>query len=89
MAQHVVERTIGGRTLKIETGRIGRQAAGTVIVTYGDTVVLGAAVTGPPRPGTDFFPLTADYREKTYAAGKFPGGFFKRAPRRRKSSRCG
>jgi len=81
MAQHVVERTIGGRTLKLETGRIGRQAAGTVIVTYGETVVLGAAVTGPPRPGADFFPLTADYREKTYAAGKFPGGFFKREAR--------
>jgi len=81
MERHSVEREIGGRTLKLETGRIGRQAAGTVIVTYGDTVVLGAAVTGPPRPGIDFFPLQVDYREKTYAAGKFPGGFFKREAR--------
>lgn len=81
MEQHVVERTIAGRTLKLETGRIGKLAAGTVIVTYGDTVVLGSAVTGPGRPGMDFFPLTADYREKTYAAGKFPGGFFKREAR--------
>jgi len=81
MERHIIEREIGGRTLRLETGRIGRQAAGTVIVTYGDTVVLGAAVTGPPRPGIDFFPLQVDYREKTYAAGKFPGGFFKREAR--------
>lgn len=81
MEQHVLERTIAGRTLKLETGRIGKLAAGTVIVTYGETVVLGSAVTGPGRPGMDFFPLTADYREKTYAAGKFPGGFFKREAR--------
>ena len=76
-----VEREIGGRTLKIETGKLGRQAAGTVIVTYGDTIVLAAAVTGTPRAGIDFFPMTVDYREKTYAAGKFPGGFFKREAR--------
>jgi len=77
----VVERQIGGRTLRIETGRLAKQAAGAVLVRYGDTVVLAAAVTGPPREGTDFFPLTVDYREKTYAAGKFPGGFFKREAR--------
>ena len=76
-----VERVIAGRTLRIETGKLGRQAAGTVLVRYGDTVVLVAAVTGPPREGIDFFPLTVDYREKTYAAGKFPGGFFKREAR--------
>lgn len=76
-----VERVIGGRTLRIETGKMAKQAAGTVLVRYGDTVVLAAAVTGPPREGIDFFPLTVDYREKTYAAGKFPGGFFKREAR--------
>ncbi len=81
MGKHVVERTIGGRTLKIEAGTLARQAAGSVVVTYADTVVLAAVVTGTPRPGIDFFPLTVDYREKTYAAGKFPGGFFKREAR--------
>ncbi len=81
MGQVCVERTIAGRTLKIETGRLGRQAAGSAVVTYGDSVIMAAVVTGPPRPGIDFFPLTVDYREKTYAAGKFPGGFFKREAR--------
>ncbi len=81
MQHHILEREIGGRTLRIETGKIGKLAAGTVIVTYGETVVLASAVTGPARPGLDFFPMTADYREKTYAAGKFPGGFFKREAR--------
>jgi polyribonucleotide nucleotidyltransferase len=81
MAVHFVEREIGGRTLRIETGKIAKQASGSVMVTCGDTVVLGAALVGPPRPGIDFFPLTVDYREKTYAAGKFPGGFFKREAR--------
>lgn len=78
---HVVERNIGGRTLRIETGRLAKQAAGTVVVRYGDSMVLVSALTGPPREGVDFFPLTVDYREKTYAAGKFPGGFFKREAR--------
>jgi polyribonucleotide nucleotidyltransferase len=81
MGLHVVERNIAGRTLRIETGKLAKQAAGSVIVSYGDTVVLGAALVGPPREGVDFFPLTVDYREKTYAAGKFPGGFFKREAR--------
>ncbi len=81
MGYHFVERTIGSRTLRIETGKVGKQAAGTVVVSYGDTVVLVAVVTGTPREGIDFFPLTVDYREKTYAAGKFPGGFFKREAR--------
>jgi len=81
LGQHAVERTIGGRTLKLETGRIAKQAAGSVFVTYGETVVMAAVVTGSPRPGIDFFPMTVDYREKTYAAGKFPGGFFKREAR--------
>ncbi|MFQ5592033.1 MAG: polyribonucleotide nucleotidyltransferase [Phycisphaerae bacterium] len=81
MGHHVVERTVAGRTLRIETGRLGKQAAGSAVVTYGDSVIMGAVVVGPPRPGIDFFPLTVDYREKTYAAGKFPGGFFKREAR--------
>jgi len=77
-----VERQIGGRTLSIETGRIARQADGAVIVSYGETVVLVAAVTAPPRSEEiDFFPLSVDYREKHSAAGKFPGGFIKREGR--------
>ena len=81
MGYHFVERTIAGRTLRIETGKVAKQAAGSVVVSYGDAVVLVGVVTGPPREGIDFFPLTVDYREKTYAAGKFPGGFFKREAR--------
>jgi len=76
------ERQIGGRTLSIETGKIAKQADGAVIVQYGDTVVLVAAVTAPPRfEDIDFFPLSVDYREKQSAAGKFPGGFIKREGR--------
>jgi len=77
-----VERQIAGRTLSIETGRVGRQADGAVVVKYGETVVLVAAVTAPPRfEDIDFFPLSVDYREKQSAAGKFPGGFIKREGR--------
>lgn len=76
-----VEVQIGGRTLTLETGKIGKQADGAVVARYGDCVVLGTAVRAEPREGIDFFPLTVDYREKTYAAGKFPGGFFKREGR--------
>ncbi len=77
-----VERQIGGRTLSIETGKIAKQADGAVVVQYGDTVVLVAAVTAPPRTeDVDFFPLSVDYREKQSAAGKFPGGFIKREGR--------
>lgn len=65
----------------METGHLARQASGTVTVRFGDTVVMAAAVYGPPRRGLGFFPLTIEYREKTYAAGKFPGGFFKREGR--------
>ena len=72
---------IGGRTMKIETGKIAKQAAGAVVVTFGDTVVLVTAVHSTPRPGIDFFPLTVDYVEKFAAAGKIPGGFFKREGR--------
>jgi polyribonucleotide nucleotidyltransferase len=81
MEKIVVEREIGGKTLRIETGHLAKQAAGAALVRYADTVVLAAVVTGPPRVGVDFFPLTVDYREKVYAAGKFPGGFFKREGR--------
>jgi polyribonucleotide nucleotidyltransferase len=73
-----VEKEIGGRLMIIETGVIGRQAGATVLLTYGGTTVLAAVVRADPREGIDFFPLTVDYREKTSAAGKFPGGFRKR-----------
>lgn len=80
--QHArVERPFGQNSLILETGRLAKQAHGAVTVQYGDTVVLVAAVEGSPIPGRDFFPLTCDYREKTYAAGKFPGGFLKREGR--------
>ena len=79
---HTVEREIGGRILSIETGRVGKQADGAVIVRYGDTVVLVTAVSAPPRSeDIDFFPLSVDYREMQSAAGKFPGGFIKREGR--------
>ena len=64
-----VEREIAGRTMSLETGQIARQAHGSVLLTYGDTQVFAAAVTGPSRPDIDFFPLQVDYREKTEAAG--------------------
>jgi polyribonucleotide nucleotidyltransferase len=73
-----VEREIGGRTLSFETGVVGKQAGGAVIATYGGSTVLATVVRANPREGIDFFPLTVDYREKTSAAGKFPGGFRKR-----------
>ena len=77
-----VEREIAGRTLSIETGKIARQADGSVIVRYGETVVLVAAVVAPPRSeDIDFFPLSVEYRERHSAAGKFPGGFIKREGR--------
>ena len=74
----VVERKIGNHTLSIETGQLAKQAAGAVLVRYAETAVIVAAATGAPRTGIDFFPLTCDYRERSAAAGKFPGGFLKR-----------
>jgi polyribonucleotide nucleotidyltransferase len=72
----------GGRKLTLETGRIARQADGAVLATYGETMVLATVVAEKaPKPGLDFFPLTVNYQEKTYAAGKIPGGFFKREGR--------
>ncbi len=76
-----VECQLGGRTLVLETGKFAKQAHGAVLVTYGETSVLCAAVEGTPIPGRDFFPLQVEYRERTYAAGKFPGGFIKRETR--------
>ena len=74
----VIEREIGGRTLRIETGRVAKLASSAVFVTYGQSTVMGTCVRADPRPGLDFFPMQVDYREKTSAAGKFPGGFRKR-----------
>ena len=81
---NVVKKTMewGGRPLTLETGRIARQADGAVLVTYGETVVLVAVTAAKAaKPDIDFFPLTVNYAEKTYAAGKIPGGFFKREGR--------
>ena len=73
---------ISGQTLTIETGRMARQASGSVLVTYGETVVLVTSTANPGvEPNRGFFPLTIDYREKFYASGKIPGGFFKREAR--------
>ena len=79
---HRVEIEWGGRKLKLETGHMARQADGAVLAQYGDTSVLATVVYArQPKPGIDFFPLTVNYQEKTYAAGKFPGGYFKREGR--------
>jgi polyribonucleotide nucleotidyltransferase len=79
---HVVSCKIGERTLTIETGEIAKQANGAAVVRYGETVVLAAATAAKDAPSeADFFPLTVDYRERAYAAGKIPGGFFKREGR--------
>jgi polyribonucleotide nucleotidyltransferase len=76
---HTRELTIGQNILKIETGKLAKQAHGSVIVRYGDSVVLVTAChAANPREGIDFLPLTVDYREYTYASGRIPGGFFKR-----------
>ncbi len=72
---------LGASTLTIETGKLAKQAHGSAYVRYGDTVVLATACSAEPREGIDFLPLTVDYREYTYAAGKIPGGFFKREGR--------
>src|SRR4029078_3092724 len=74
---------VGGRALTLETGRLAKQAHGSILVTYGDTMLLVTAVSQDERPGLDFFPLTCEYVEKTYSAGKIPGGFFKREGRQR------
>ncbi|MFZ5854894.1 MAG: polyribonucleotide nucleotidyltransferase [Chloroflexota bacterium] len=78
---HVFETEFAGRTLTIETGKLALLAGGSVTVRYGDTMVLGTANRSEPRPGLDFFPLTIDFEERMYAAGKIPGGFIKRESR--------
>ncbi len=85
--QHKVEIEWGGRTLTLETGKIARQADGAVLATYGETVVLATVVSAKePKPGFDFFPLTVNYQEKTYAAGRFPAAIssVRAAPAKRK-----
>src|SRR5690348_13792137 len=79
---HTVEIDLHGSKVSIETGKIAKQANGSVVVRSGDSVVLVTACSAEkPKPGASFFPLTVDYREYTYAAGKFPGGFIKREGR--------
>jgi polyribonucleotide nucleotidyltransferase len=80
--QQRIEVDFHGRTLIVETGRMAKQAGGSALVQYGESVVLVTATAmRTPREGIDFFPLTCDYVEKTFAAGKIPGGFFKREGR--------
>ncbi len=79
---HRVEIDWGGRKLKLETGHYARQADAAVMAQYGDTTVLATVVGArSAKPGIDFFPLTVNYQERTYAAGKIPGGYFKREGR--------
>src|SRR6188472_1807339 len=79
---HRVELDWGGRKLVLETGKVARQADGAVVATYGETKVLATVVAAKtPREGVDFLPLTVDYQEKYYAAGRIPGGYFKREGR--------
>src|SRR5437870_716271 len=79
---HRVQLDWGGRKLVLETGKVARQADGAVVATYGETTVLATVVSAKePREGVDFLPLTVDYQEKFYAAGRIPGGYFKREGR--------
>jgi len=78
---HRIEKEFHGRTLIIETGKLARLAGGAVTLQYGDTMLLGTANRSDPRPGLDFFPLTVEFEERMYAAGKIPGGFIKREAR--------
>jgi polyribonucleotide nucleotidyltransferase len=79
---HTVEIDWGGRPLKLETGKVARQADGAVIASYGETVVIATVVSAKtPKEGIDFLPLTVNYQEKTFAAGRIPGGYFKREGR--------
>src|SRR5579884_2146556 len=78
---HRIEKTFAGRKLTIETGRMAKQAAGSALVQFGDTIVLAAVTVSDTQSPLDFFPLLVEYREKTYAAGKIPGGYIKREAR--------
>ena len=73
-----IEKTFAGRKLIIETGRMAKQAAGSCLVQFGETIVLAAVTVSDKQSTLPFFPLTVEYKEKTYAAGKIPGGFIKR-----------
>ncbi|MFI5392910.1 MAG: polyribonucleotide nucleotidyltransferase, partial [Myxococcota bacterium] len=81
MATTNLSRKIGNQTLTFETGKMARLADGAVMVTYGETQVLGTCVSSNPREGIDFFPLTIDVEERMYAIGKIPGSFFRREGR--------
>ncbi|MBC24381.1 MAG: polyribonucleotide nucleotidyltransferase [Phycisphaerae bacterium] len=78
MPATTVEREIGGRIFRLETGKVAKLASSAVMATYGETTVMATCMRADPRPGIDFFPMQCDYRERTAAAGKFPGGFKKR-----------
>ena len=80
---HRIERTFAGRPLVLETGRMAKQAAGSAVVRFGDTMVIAAVTVSDKKSNLPFFPLTVEYKEKTYAAGKIPGGFIKREGRPR------
>ena len=81
MMERTVSVELGGRTLSLQSGKIARQAGGSAVIQYGGTVVLVAATADKRPVQKDFVPLTVDYRERLYAAGKIPGGFFKREGR--------
>src|SRR5947209_12619319 len=82
MKQEVTVELAGGKQIKFETGRVAKQASGAALTSSGDNVVLATAVASPePKEGIDFFPLTVEYREYTYAGGRIPGGFIKREGR--------
>ncbi|MFZ3071159.1 MAG: polyribonucleotide nucleotidyltransferase, partial [Anaerolineaceae bacterium] len=73
--------TLGDKEVTFETGRLARQAGGSVTLRQGDSIILAAATMGSIREGTDFFPLTVDYEERMYAGGRIPGSFFRREGR--------
>ena len=82
MTSHTVQTKLNGRAISIETGKVAKQADGAVVVRCGGTIVLSTVVaTKAPMEGRDFLPLTVEYRERAYAGGKIPGGFFKREGR--------
>jgi polyribonucleotide nucleotidyltransferase len=81
LTQQTFSREIGGRQLTIEVGRLAELASGAALITYGETMILATVCSSQPREGIDFFPLTVDYEERLYAAGKIPGSFFRREGR--------
>ena len=87
MAAIKLTKTIGSQEMTFESGTLALQAEGSAVVTLGETQVLATTTTADPRAGIDFFPLTVDVEERMYAAGKIPGGFFRREGRQRRP-RC-